>query len=232
MYQRICPTCKKELIYKQSSQCTKAERLNLSCKICARNKPKDLIPKYFRICLSCNCTINYINEHSYQIAVEANRLCLKCAKTKIPEPNSLTRNCAGCNCELSYGTKYELNRAIKTNTQCKSCRNSGANNPAYGKQHSEEHNLKISAKMKLIRPKLSDRALPTHHQLQMWSDKARLNAPFCEWCVILGEETCDENLVTHHILYKAKFPQYALEQWNARVLCEEHHKRLHAQDGY
>ena len=74
--------------------------------------------------------------------------------------------------------------------------------------------------------------MPTSRELEIWSNEARRKALVCEHCLAEGIEKCDENLVSHHILYKYKYPQYALKKWNAMVLCEKHHKLLHSQEGY
>ncbi len=50
-----------------------------------------------------------------------------------------TRNCPKCQKELTYKYKHGRDNSEKNNRLCGSCRNSGENNPFYGKNHTDEH---------------------------------------------------------------------------------------------
>jgi hypothetical protein len=70
------------------------------------------------------------------------------------------RNCPNCKKELNYKYKHGRDDSEKNNRLCRSCRNSGKNNPFYGKQHSEEHKKYISklapSKRPEVKRKISD----------------------------------------------------------------------------
>ena len=55
-----------------------------------------------------------------------------------------TRNCPKCQKELTYKYKHSRDNSETNNRLCWSCRNSGENNPFYGKTHTEEHKKHIS----------------------------------------------------------------------------------------
>jgi hypothetical protein len=57
---------------------------------------------------------------------------------------SWKRNCPSCQKELTYKRKHSRDNSEKHNRLCWSCRNSGKNNPFYGKHHTEEHKKYIS----------------------------------------------------------------------------------------
>jgi hypothetical protein len=62
--------------------------------------------------------------------------------------------------------------------------------------------------------------------LAAWATQVKEAIPFCEWCY------SEDNLEAHHILPKAKFPQYALDVKNGRTMCNYCHKMIHKQGGF
>ena len=62
--------------------------------------------------------------------------------------------------------------------------------------------------------------------LGAWSSRNKLKTPFCEWCY------SEDNLEAHHILPKARFPQYATDDSNCRVMCAPCHITCHKQGGF
>ena len=59
-----------------------------------------------------------------------------------------------------------------------------------------------------------------------WCRRNKERTPYCQFCF------SEDNLHAHHIIQKAKFPQYHDEDWNCRILCEDCHKICHKQGGY
>ena len=62
--------------------------------------------------------------------------------------------------------------------------------------------------------------------LQAWTRRNKAKTPFCEWCY------SEDRLEAHHILPKAKFPQYATDDNNCRVMCQPCHSTCHKQGGF
>jgi len=83
-----------------------------------------------------------------------------------------------------------------------------------------EHNRRHLLKLNLANRKISWRALDA------WAAQVKEKTPFCEWCY------SEDNLEAHHIMPKAKYPQYALDINNGRTMCQNCHKNCHIQGGY
>ena len=62
--------------------------------------------------------------------------------------------------------------------------------------------------------------------LQSWTIRNKAKTPFCEWCY------SEDKLEAHHILPKAKFPQYAVDDSNCRIMCNSCHSTCHKQGGF
>lgn len=62
--------------------------------------------------------------------------------------------------------------------------------------------------------------------LSAWTTRNKNKTPFCEWCY------SEDNLEAHHIMPKAKFPQYATDDSNCRVMCKSCHTICHKQGGF
>ena len=62
--------------------------------------------------------------------------------------------------------------------------------------------------------------------LEAWAGRNKNKTPFCEWCY------SEDNLQAHHILPKSKFPQYAYDDDNCRIMCNACHTTCHKQGGY
>jgi hypothetical protein len=80
----------------------------------------------------------------------------------------------------------------------------------------KRHLLKLS----LANSKISQRTLTA------WALQVKERTPFCEWCY------SEDNLEAHHIMPKAKYPQYALDINNGRTMCQNCHMNCHIQGGY
>ena len=59
-----------------------------------------------------------------------------------------------------------------------------------------------------------------------WRRRNIERTPYCHFCF------SEDNLEAHHIIPKAKFPQYHDEDWNCRILCRDCHIVCHKQGGY
>jgi len=75
-------------------------------------------------------------------------------------------------------------------------------------------------KLNLVNSKISQRTLTA------WAEQVKERTPFCEWCY------SEDNLEAHHIMPKAKYPQYALDINNGRTMCQNCHMNCHLQGGY
>jgi hypothetical protein len=62
--------------------------------------------------------------------------------------------------------------------------------------------------------------------LGAWTRRNKLKTTFCEWCY------SEDNLEAHHILPKARFPQYATDDSNCRIMCKPCHTICHQQGGF
>jgi len=62
--------------------------------------------------------------------------------------------------------------------------------------------------------------------IHAWAIRNKLKTPFCEWCY------SEDNLQAHHILPKVRFPQYAIDDSNCRVMCTPCHTVCHQQGGF
>lgn len=167
------------------------------------------------------------------------------------------RFCSSCNTIISYSSKRSYIRACKESRVCKGCMLSSRERiekmrvTKKGKRLTEETKLAISNSLKgkkrrpnkhpfseLTLSKMSiahggNGKLKNYRnfhfrqgQLTYWANKAKKKVPYCEFCF------SEDNLEAHHILSKSKFPQYALNFWNFRVLCQPCHKICHKQGGF
>ena len=89
-----------------------------------------------------------------------------------------------------------------------------------GKTKSMEHRIKMSISQggngKFNKPL----------DIRNWRARNIERTPYCQFCF------SEDNLHAHHIIQKAKFPQYQDEDWNCRMLCEDCHRTCHKQGGY
>lgn len=106
----------------------------------SKNKIKNDITKtkWTRICSICKCTMYYASNVSKLHADWGKTSCKSCGKEK-PHNVEFHRNCPTCHKTIYYRSKCSLLNANQTNAWCSQCRNSGQNNPFYGKQHTDEH---------------------------------------------------------------------------------------------
>jgi predicted RNA-binding Zn-ribbon protein involved in translation (DUF1610 family) len=67
---------------------------------------------------------------------------------------SWKRNCPKCNKEILHKSKSSRDNSVKYGRYCWSCRNSGENNPFYGKKHTVKHKKYISEVAPSRRPEV------------------------------------------------------------------------------
>ena len=82
------------------------------------------------------------------------------------------------------------------------------------------HKRRYLLKLNLVNKNISQRTLTA------WALQVKEKTPFCEWCY------SEDNLEAHHIMPKAKFPQYALDLKNGRTMCQYCHTMVHKQGGF
>ena len=132
-----------------------------------------------------------------------------------------TRNCPNCDKELCYSTKGNLTVAIKKGTACRSCTFKGDNHPFYGKKHSVETLYKMSITLG------GSGELPKFSKIKLgsWAKRVKERDDYiCQHCHLDG---LPEEMDAHHIVPKAKFPQYAYDLDNGQTLCRECHRIEH-----
>ena len=166
---------------------------------------------------------------------------------------NFTRNCPDCGIELTYKRNNALVFAIKNNSACRSCstkirfsrgikestrkklsenmsrnrRNGTIITPSpLGRHHTMKSRKKIAGTIRRIRKLPEQTQKFSLKMINTWSRRAREKTPFCEWCF------SEDNLEAHHILPKVKFPQYAYDQNNVRIMCKKCHITCHKQGGY
>ena len=110
-------------------------------------------------------------------------------------------------------------KATTDRTLCLSCSKKG-NTGFSGKIPSEDHRRKLSIAHG------GDGKLVKRPYPHAWADRNKLKTPFCEWCY------SEEDLEAHHILPRARFPQYATDDSNCRVMCAPCHTICHKQGGF
>ena len=84
----------------------------------------------------------------------------------------------------------------------------------------KNYHKRYLVKLNLTNSKISQRTLDA------WAIQVKERTPFCEWCY------SEDNLEAHHIMPKAKYPQYALDVNNGRTMCQNCHMNCHLQGGY
>ena len=146
---------------------------------------------------------------------------------------NFNKNCPSCNKIMSYSTKTNLTRSIRKNQKCKSC-------TWMGHKHSKETREKISRIQKGV-----PRGRPTEeHRKNLsiarggtgklnqkwighrsWADKVKKRDNYvCQHCLLDG---LPSEVDAHHIVPKAKFPQYSTDLDNGQTLCKDCHKVEH-----
>jgi hypothetical protein len=89
-----------------------------------------------RTCRICKDDLQYKSKKSFLVAKWNDSVCRKCSR-KGEAPYS--RQCPSCKTLLYYTSKVSLANSARHNRCCYECRNSGVNNPFFGKQHTSEH---------------------------------------------------------------------------------------------
>ena len=167
----------------------------------------------------------------------------------------MKRNCPDCKKELTYKTNYKCNLAERNNVVCRSCCQKGKKHTEGTKQKiskalnghvvSEVTRKKISKKAierdspsgwtlsNEIRKKMSiakggngilNKNFSTY-KLVKWAKLVKERDNYiCQHCYLDG---LPEEVDAHHIVPKAKFPQYAYDISNGQTLCRECHRIEH-----
>ena len=132
--------------------------------------------------------------------------------------------CTNCNTLVFYSSAKKLR--YSSTERCRHC-------ASRGRKHTEETKAKLGRPATVERRKKISIANGGLGNLDVkyvgwahWAIRNKEKTPFCEWCF------SEDNLEAHHILPKAKFPQYCADDWNCRVLCKNCHKTCHKQGGY
>lgn len=149
------------------------------------------------------------------------------------------RNCPDCGKEQTYKSSSHYNVANRQNRKCRSC-------CMKGKKHSEAAKKKISKNHSRhnLGKKLS---LETRRKLSVANGGDGTLAKFCDarlisWSKAVRErdeyvcQHCNHDFYphechAHHIVPKAKFPQYAYDLDNGITLCKECHIYEHKHYG-
>ena len=119
------------------------------------------------------------------------------------------RNCSQCGKEISYSNKGNLNKANRRNANCRPCSKKG-------KAQSEEHRRKMS---------IAKGGNGTLNQkwpgMRAWANRVKERDEYvCQHC---NHDFYPHECDAHHIMPKAKFPQYAYDLNNGITLCKECH---------
>jgi len=148
-----------------------------------------------------------------------------------------TRECPNCGKELTYKSNSGLKSAIRNNTVCISCSQKGKTpseetrrkmseakkgekHPNYGKTPSEETRRKMS-----IAQGGSGELNRKWPGMIAWARRVKERDDYiCQHCHLDG---LPEEMEAHHIVPRAKFPQYAYDLGNGQTLCRECHRIEH-----
>ena len=165
-----------------------------------------------------------------------------------------TRDCPQCGKELTYNRKSALTLALKNNRPCTSCslknrskrgikestrkklsdsmtrnRRNGTcvppEKPFAGHKHTMESRKKISKTIRKTRGLPEQSATFSNKMLITWSKAVRERDDYiCQHCHFDG---VGNEMEAHHIVPKAKYPQYAYDVENGQTLCKPCHTILH-----
>jgi endogenous inhibitor of DNA gyrase (YacG/DUF329 family) len=140
-YIRLCPSCGKEIKYKNKSHRIRADIKNSICQECQQRKYQS-IEKFIRNCPICGKEIKHKKKISYERSIKKNQSCLFCY-SKIGEyENKINiRNCPTCDKKIIYSNKYKCNYANLKKSECRSCSKSGEKAPLYGRIGEKNHNF-------------------------------------------------------------------------------------------
>ncbi len=138
----------------------------------------------------------------------------------------LNRSDEECKSEKERRQKYYQDNKEKIRAVSKIKRDNGAEKNLCECGNLKKNISKTCYDCKVIRfaSKIKDKKIGW--KLWDWSKRAILKQPFCSWCF------SEDKLEVHHILHKAKFPQYMYDDNNANVLCKYCHDIIHKQGGF
>jgi hypothetical protein len=143
--------------------------------------------------------------------------CITCGKEKLngAQQKQYCRSCSSSRLVHSEDTKNKISQSKKGS----SAWNKGKPGNSY--PHSVESRRKIS-----IGHGGNGDLNQTYPGLSAWTTRNKNKTPFCEWCY------SEDNLESHHIMPKARFPQYATDDSNCRIMCKRCHTICHKQGGF
>jgi len=168
-----------------------------------------------------------------------------------------TRDCPQCGEKLTYKRKNALTLAIKNGRPCTSCstknrfkrgikestrkklsenmsknRRNGTtvpNKPFAGHKHTMATRKHLSKKLREIRGLPEEPTKFCNKMLITWSNDVRKRDEYvCQHC---NHDFYPHECDAHHIMPKAKFPQYAYDLDNGITLCKECHRYEHKHYG-
>jgi len=147
------------------------------------------------------------------------------------------RNCPECGKGLFYKHKHGRNEAEKIGRWCRSCRNSGKNNPFYGKQHTEEHKQYMSELSPSSRPEVRKKISDYNKGKQIskrTKEKLRQSA-IKQFSTPEAREAASrirKKYFKNNPESKKLFQQKAIEQWERFRETDEYHEWKDAQPEY
>jgi hypothetical protein len=240
---RNCPQCKIELQYKTATICRVAEKKNLLCISCSKKSKNYSGLK--RNCPICGTELTY---KTSDCATRANKLndpckscslkgsipseqCIKAIKDaltgkKLSEDHIQKIKDANTGLKRTEEVKRKISEAMKRRSFSKETIEKMSNSAKCRSLPSEGTRLKMSdAQYKRYGINNKDEADKRRQLyisgLKNWASRAKRRIPYCEDCGAV------EELHAHHIKPKSIFPDLALDDDNAKVLCKVCHIQFH-----
>ena len=119
-FNRMCPICNKELIYKSITSYRKAIKDNSPCRSCG-SKNGHIRENFQYNCSICGKTIHTKNKQDKNLI--CNSCSVKLANEKKYSSLSYKRICPICNKDIYYVNEHNMKLAEINNTICNSCKN-------------------------------------------------------------------------------------------------------------
>lgn len=128
-------------------------------------------------------------------------------------------NCTSCGKE-----KITYNQQVSR--LCQKCGHKGINSGLKRRPQSEAHRSKASLARGGTGVVGEISRLDRYPGLDAWKKRNKEKTPYCQWCY------SEDSLQAHHIMPKAKFLQYSIDDDNCRIMCKSCHQICHKQGGY
>jgi 5-methylcytosine-specific restriction endonuclease McrA len=230
---RICPSCSIELVYKTTDSVTRANKQNDTCKSCSLKGrlPSEQCMEAARAAV----TGRKLSEEHIQIIKDANTGLKRSEETKKKMSDAMSgrtfseettqkmSNSAKNRPPISEETREKFARLKRGTTHSHSDVVKEKIAKAHlGRSHSKrsKRNMKIAQNKRYFRE--PDWKAPfTIGELRAWASRAKKKTPYCEDC------GAKEELHAHHIKPKSIYPDLALKEDNAKVLCKTCHMEFH-----